>query len=276
MQRQQSLRSLLHRIYRFFQGTAPMELSSFAASSAFFLFLSLIPILLLVCSVLPYTRLSQADLLWLVHHTVGDMAPESITVLLESIIGSIYTGNAVSLGLSAVMTLWSASKAFLALTRGMDVIHNEGRQGYFVLRLKSCFYTVVMVAVIVFMLVGVVFGRKILEPVQDALPTLLLTPIRCLLTQRFWMAWLVLTCVFTAIYTWVPKKPLRLRDQIPGAVCSATAWIAFSALFSAYLSRSGSFGIYGNLATIVVALIWMYYCMYILLLGSYLNVKRTH
>ena len=49
--------------------------------------------------------------------------------------------------------------------------------------------------------------------------------------------------------------------------------IKISALFSVYLNHSASFGIYGSLTTIIIALLWMYYCMYILLLGSYLNTK---
>lgn len=268
-------RGRLLQLYKFIQGTSRIEISSFAASAAFFLFLSLIPILLLVCSALPYTQLSQADLLALIRDSVGDIAPPIITEFLETTIHSIYSGTAVSLGLSALVTLWTASKAFLALTRGMDVIHGEGRQNYLAARIKSCFYTFVMILVILFMLVGVVFGRKLLELAAPWLPGFVYSWILWALRQRFWLAWVILTCVFTAIYTWVPKKKLRLRDQLPGAVFSAGAWIGFSALFSTYLNHSGSYGIYGSLATVVIALVWMYYCMYILLLGTYLNVKRT-
>ena len=261
-------------LYNFIDGTTRIELGAFAASAAFFLFLSLIPILLLLCSIIPYTSITQADLIELVHESVGQIAPGVVTDLVDGVVSSIFSGGAISLGVSALVTLWTASKAFLALTRGMDVIHNDGRQNYFVARIKSCFYTLVMIIVLVFMLVGVIFGKKLVEFVGGYIPSIL-PPLRWLLGQRFWMAWIILTAVFTAIYTWVPKKKLRLRDQIPGAIFSAAGWIAFSALFSAYLNHSSSFGIYGSLATIVIALIWMYYCMYILLLGTYLNVKRT-
>jgi membrane protein len=125
------------------------------------------------------------------------------------------------------------------------------------------------------MLVGVVFGKKLVYFIGGYIPSIL-PPLRWLVGQRFWMAGIILTCVFTAIYTWVPKKKLRMRDQIPGAIFSSVSWLAFSALFSLYLNHNSSFGIYGSLATIVIALLWMYYCMYILLLGTYLNVKRSH
>ncbi len=154
----------------------------------------------------------------------------------------------------------------------MDVIHGTGRQGYLVARIKACFYTFVLVVVIAFMLVGVVFGKQ-LAIYFGVFTNPFLAPLIWLLRQRFWLAGIILAGVFTVIYTYVPKKRLRLRSQIPGAVCASAAWIGFSALFSVYLNHSASFGIYGSLTTIIIALLWMYYCMYILLLGSYLNTK---
>lgn len=262
------------QIYEVIKGTGKIELSAFASSSAFFLFLSLIPILMLIASLIPYTGISQTEISLMVHDSIGQIAPETVTEMVDNLIDSIFSGGAVSLSLSALITLWTASKSFLALMRGMDVIHGDGRQGYLLARLKSCFYTLVMVVVIVGMLVIVVFGKKLARFIGGYIPTIL--PIlKWILNSRFLVAWIILACVFTAIYTWVPKTKLRIRDQIPGAIFSSAAWIAFSALFSWYISKSSSFGIYGSLATIVIALIWMYYCMYILLLGTYLNVKRT-
>ena len=39
------------------------NVNAYAASIAFFIFLSLIPMLMLVCSILPYTNLTEADLM---------------------------------------------------------------------------------------------------------------------------------------------------------------------------------------------------------------------
>lgn len=262
------------RLYRLIKDAGNIELSAFASSSAFFLFLSLIPILLLICSLIPYTGISQEEISLMVHDSIGQISPVTVTEMIDSLINSIFSGGALSLSLSALVTLWTAGKAFLALMRGMDVIHGEGRQSYLLARLKSCFYTLVMVVVIVGMLVIVVFGKKVARLIGTYIPTII-PVLKWILNCRFLLAWVILTCVFTTIYTWVPMKKLRMRDQIPGAIFSSAAWIGFSALFSLYIGKSVSFGIYGSLATIVIALIWMYYCMYILLLGTYLNVKRT-
>ena len=255
-------------------GAGQLEFSAFAASSAFFLFLSLIPILMLICSFIPYTGISQEQVLLMVHTSIEQIAPGTVTQLVDDVIAGIFSGGAISLGFSALFTLWTAGKAFLALMRGMDVIHQEGRQKYVSARIKSCFYTLVMILVIMFLLVGVVFSRKILELIGRYIPSLY-PLLLWIFGNRYLIAWLILACVFTGIYTWVPKKRLRMREQIPGAIFSSAAWIVFSALFSGYVNHSATFGIYGSLTTIIIALLWMYYCMYILLLGTYLNVKRN-
>lgn len=262
------------RIVNLIQGAGKIELSAFAASSAFFLFLSLIPILLLLCSVIPYTGITQAQLLEMIHDSIGQIAPTNVTAMVENAVSTIYSGGVLGLSVSALVTLWAAGKAFLALMRGMDVIHGEGRQNYIVAHIKSCFYTLVTIIVMVVLLVGVVFGKKIAAELAVYFPPLI-PLLKLILNQRYLVAWVVLSCLFTGMYTWIPKKKLRLRDQIPGALFSAGAWIGFSALFSWYINHSGSFGIYGSLTTIVIALLWMYYCMYILLLGTYLNVTRS-
>ena len=216
--------------------------------------------------------LDKTQLLELLRESIGDIMPPVISDMIQNTVESIFSGGAISLSLSALATLWTASKAFLALIRGMDVIHGTGRQGYLIARIKACFYTSLLVAVMVFMLVGVVFGKR-LAVYFGVFTNPFLAPLVWLLRQRFWLAWVVLAGVFTVIYKLVPKKRLHLRAQLPGAVLASGTWIAFSALFSVYLNHSASFGIYGSLTTIIIALLWMYYCMYILLLGSYLNAK---
>ena len=38
-----------------------------------------------------------------------------------------------------------------------------------------------------------------------------------------------------------------------------------------YLEYQNGYGIYGSLTIIIIVLLWLYFCMYIFLLGAYLN-----
>ena len=82
---------------------------------------------------------------------------------------------------------------------------------------------------------------------------------------------MVLTVLFAAIYAYVPDERLKFKEQIPGAAFAAVVWSVFSWVFSIYINYSNSYGIYGSLSIIIIILLWMYFCMYIIMVGAYLN-----
>ena len=82
---------------------------------------------------------------------------------------------------------------------------------------------------------------------------------------------MVLTILFAFIYAFVPDKKLHFREQIPGASFAAVVWSIFSWGFSLYVDWSGSYSIYGSLSIIVIVMVWLYFCMYIIFMGAYIN-----
>ncbi|MCQ2540147.1 MAG: YihY/virulence factor BrkB family protein, partial [Acetatifactor sp.] len=95
-----------------------------------------------------------------------------------------------------------------------------------------------------------------------------------LMNFRFIVVWGILTLFFAAIYTYVPDRKLKFKQQIPGAMFSAIGWSIYSWGFSIYLQYN-SYGLYGSLSIVIIALLWMYFCMYIMLFGAYLNHYRN-
>ena len=58
-----------------------------------------------------------------------------------------------------------------------------------------------------------------------------------------------------------------------GAAFSAVGWMILSWIFSVYLDIFKGFSsMYGSLTTIVLIMLWLYFCMYILLLGGEVNM----
>ena len=89
--------------------------------------------------------------------------------------------------------------------------------------------------------------------------------------MRFIVVLAVLALVFSFTYWRMPARKLRYKAQWPGAVFCALSWAVFSVIFSFYVSVSNRFGAYGLIGTVIVAMIWLYYCFYFLLLGGYIN-----
>lgn len=244
-----------------------LNIAAHAAGTAFFFFLSLVPMLVVICMVLPYTPLTAKDLMELVRHVVPSAA-ESLAI---GLVESVYHKSAGKLSLAIVVTIWSAGKGVLGLMRGLNALNDvEEKRNYFQVRTIASFYTVVMLVVIILFLVVMVFGNQLAQVILYHLPQL--QPVAAFyMNFRFLFVWALLTMLFAAVYTYVPDKKLIFKEQVPGACFTAVAWSVFSWGFSLYVNRSGTFSIYGSISIIVIVMFWMYLGMYIVLVGAWIN-----
>ncbi len=243
------------------------DIGTYAASTAFFFFLSVVPMLIMICTIIPYTPLTEENLVEL----VTDFLPDQIDPLAESLISEVYDKSAGILSVALVATVWSAAKGVMALMKGLNSVNRvEEKRNYFVLRIIASFYTLVMLVVVILSLFVMVFGDQLVTLALHRIPQLQRV-VSFAMNFRFLFVWAVLSVLFAAVYAYVPDKKLAFKEQIPGAVFTAVVWSVFSWAFSYYLTYGNSYGIYGSLSIIIIVLLWMYFCMYIILIGACLN-----
>ncbi len=243
------------------------DISAYAASIAFFFFLSLVPMLILICTIIPYTPLTEENLVT----AVTDITPDRVDPLAESLIADVYDKSAGILSIAAFATIWSAAKGVMALMQGLNAINGvEEERNYFVVRIIASFYTLIMLLIVLLSLFLMVFGNQLVNLALHRIPQLERI-VSFAMNFRFILVWLILTLLFTVIYTYVPDVKLSFREQIPGALFASVVWSVFSWGFSMYVNFGNAYGIYGSLAIIIIVLLWMYFCMYIIVLGAYLN-----
>ena len=243
------------------------NISAYAASIAFFFFLSIVPMLMVICMVIPYTPLTEENLV----QAVTDITPDRVDPVVEGLIADVYDKSAGILSVAVIATLWSAAKGVMALMQGLNAVNGvDEKRNYFVIRAVACLYTVVMLIVVILSLFINVFGNQLVNLALHRIPQLQRI-VTFLMHFRFLVVWAVLTLLFATVYAFMPDDKLRFREQIPGATFAAVVWSVFSWGFSIYVDYSNSYGIYGSLAIIIIILLWMYFCMYIIMIGAYLN-----
>lgn len=243
------------------------NISAFAASTAFFLFVSLIPMLILLCAIVPYTAITEANLMVF----VTELTPGIVDPLVISIVEDVYGKSAGVISVAAIATLWSAGKGMLALIRGLNEINDvEEDRNYLVLRGLASFYTIIILAVTILSLIVMVFGNALVNGVIRNIPQTKRI-FDFLMNFRLLFSFVIMIVVFTMIYAYIPNKKLKFIFQLPGALFSAILWNCFSWAFSIYVGRINGFSTYGNLATIVVMMLWLYMCFYIIMIGAHIN-----
>ena len=257
-----------YKIYNDFERSVKrLNIDAYAACTSFFLLLSFTPMLILLCSILPFTRITEADLILFIE----GFLPAIFWDLVKRLVDSVYSGGYTVLTVSAIITLWTAAKGVSSLVQGLNAVYDvEEKRNYFVRRGVCCLYTLILLGALYISLLLMVFGKSISSYLSGVWPWFEEFQ-GYIVRPRHLYIFLILTLFFTVLYSFLPNKKQKFREQLPGAVFSSLCWIGFSAIFSFYVSRYNAYSMYGNLAMVIVAMIWMYFCLLFFLYGAYLN-----
>ena len=261
-------RNAAKHYFQFTQGMSRAHLSVFAASSTFYLFMSLAPLASLLLNLLPYTQIKQEIIL----DALQAYAPAPFMELIGSIISEIYAGSTALVSVSFLLLLWSAAKFFSSIVHGVSEIYDGGHDKSFIrLRLIGVLYTVVLVVFVLLDFSIVMFGERLVGLIERKYPDFS-GAWAFLLRFRSLIFIVLLTAYNALLFKVTPRTKLRFYRQLPGAAFSALCWFAFTKLYSLLIGRFGAFSIYGSLSFIVISMFWMYCSIFIVFLGAYCNV----
>ena len=245
---------------------------AYAAQAAYFFVLSLIPIFLLLITMVQYTPVTMNDVMEL----VLPVFPDTVSPLIRSVIVQVYTKSNGFIPFTLLVALWSAGKGVLSVTYGLNCIYqNTETRNYFYLRARACMYTFLFLVAIMLSLVLSVFGNSISVVVYEHAP-LISKAIHKIIHLRIYFTLPLLTFFWDLVYKYLPNRGAEgkttLRKQLPGAFFTACGWMVLSFIFSVYLDIFKGFtNMYGSFTTIILVMLWLYTCMYIILLGGEIN-----
>lgn len=266
-------------IYGFFEKVSEDHVSAFSAQAAFFMLLSVFPMLMIILNLARFMPFTQEDVI----NLIANIMPQEFVQYVTAIVTDLYTkSKATLLSVSVIFTLWSAAKGMQAIANGLDSVYEcEEYLGYFRWRLIAMIYTVFFIALLVVTLCLFVFGNAIYHGLVSVFPHLE-NIAGLVIGVRSVVGMLLLFVFFVLLYTYLPdNKGIKVRkkmkrkpgQQVYGAAFSSVAWILLSYLFSIYIDNFSNFSyMYGSLTMIILAMLWLYLCMYIIFLGGEINV----
>jgi len=89
---------------------------------------------------------------------------------------------------------------------------------------------------------------------------------------RYVIASTLIVFSLVAVHVWLPAGRRRLTSMVPGIVFTLAAWLIGSTMFAAYLDRFSSYvNTYAGLASIMVAVVFLYIISAIFIIGAELN-----
>ena len=248
---------------------AALRIPLYAGNSAFFLLLSLFPLMSILLAILQRTSLQETDVL----RFLAQVSPAALMPLFEDLLDGLYDVQPVSLiSISAVTVVWSSSKGMYSLLLGLNAVDGvQETRGYLRLRLLCILCTLGMLLALVVTLLLNVYGKS-LRRLLSAGGGFAARLLEFTMQDLHLYSTVFLMIVFALFYLALPNRHQRLTRALPGALGAAIAWNVFSSALSFYVNhfpRASS--LYGSLTLLLFSLLWLYICISIIFYGALLN-----
>lgn len=243
------------------------QIEVYSACAAFWLFISLIPFLIGMLAILPYTPLQASS----IETIIKTIMPKQMETFALCILSDIFNKTPSLISVSFILALIMAAMGIVGITKGLNSIEEiDDTRNFIVLRIRAIVYTACTMVVIVFLLVFGVYGKKIANLMFDIrgfIPDFIQT----LGYFENILIIVPLFILFLFFYYALPAKKILLVDCIWGAIFTSICWWGMTIAFSIYLQYSDRFSIYGSLAQVVALMLYFNVGIYLLFVGAEIN-----
>ena len=257
------------------------RLPGLAAEVAFYILLSLPPLLLVGLGAVGYIgdlfgpETVAAVRLRIIDGAGAVLTPTTMTeVVHPAVNGLLEQGRADILSIGAVLALWSGSRALRVIVQAVTIAYDiEDRRSWWQHRLLGLGLTFAGIVTGAVLLPLLVVGPRAGEDLAR----------RYGLAEVFDLVWRVLyypaviiigLAVLTWVYHVVPPVRTIWRRDLPGAVLAFVVWLAASTALRVYALRfvepDSPYSVFG---TPLVMLLWIYVTAVALLVGAELNAE---
>jgi membrane protein len=248
------------------------EMTILPGQLAFFLVLSLIPIISLIGIIGPFFSLNIA--------TLTDFVSDSFPSDISNVIVPIITGKGLDINMTFFLVfsfIIASNGAYSIIVTSNMLYGQDDNKGVLKRRIKSVFLTMLIVILFIFVLLVPAFGGKIFNVLREneIIVSDLKDSIYYLYVIIKWPLSLFLVYFFIKlIYTIAPDKQIKSKTVTTGALATATLWILITNIYSYYVANLAHYDIfYGSLSNVIILMFWVYLLSFTFVLGMALNVS---
>lgn len=248
------------------------ELSILPGNLAYSFFLSMIPILTLIVYILATFNLPMDT----VNNFLTSTFPNSVVELLQPIFTPQLTADSLMTIILGLVVVINGCNAIIIASNTIFNIENASLIKRIV---KSIILAICIISLFAFIVIVPLLGKSILtvigmftdiftthDKLVGALYIILQVPVSLL----------VVYFIIKVVYTIAPDERIPSKYTSKGALFTAISWLIVTAIYSYYINNVARYDIvYGNLANIVMLLLWFYILAYIFVIGLCLNKKKT-
>ena len=244
------------------------ELRILPGQLAFFLVLSLIPLIALIGTIASALSIPVGT----IRSVMGNTVPDAVA----DIIVNVMSAKGLSFNVIAffVAAFILASNGTNSMIITSNEIYKLKSDGFFKRRIKAILMTLSLVGLFFFLLVVPIWGDTIFDIIK--LTASKNVPIdfiyRLFKLLQYPITILILYFNIKLMYVIAPDEKIESKSATKGAIFTTIGWILASEIYSFYISTFSNYSIfYGSISNVVILLLWVYILSYIFVLGMIIN-----
>ena len=251
------------------------EMAVYSGYTTLYILMAMVPLLTLVIglvNLLPTVDLE--NLLGVAKELLPDVP--QVQAMMETVVKNVNRrAGTLAVSVSVLASLWSASNGVSAIQLGLQKISGSAKS-FVKKKVSALLFTLLFIALIPALLVFRVL-RGSIESLIVALNEALNIPDIAGWLLRFMqysgiITLAVMVLVILLTYTFLQGERRRIRFQLPGAVFTTVLWLVFSSVFEIFITRFWkASSLYGSLAAVFLAAMWLKTITMILFYGAALN-----
>ena len=238
---------------------------------AFFLVMTLIPLVALIATIAANLSISTET----IRVAINESVPSQVAGILNSIMaGDGINFNIIIFYLSGFIL---ASNGAYSMINTSNEIYKVEPNNIVSRRLKAVTMTFVLVGIFLFLMVVPIFGSNIFNIMKELTgDSVIIRIIReMLVILKYPLILIVLFINIKLMYVIAPDKEIPGRTTTKGALFTTVGWVLATEIFAFYIEKFARYDLfYGSVANILILLLWIYLLSYIYVLGMVINASE--
>jgi membrane protein len=243
------------------------RVGAYSAQIAFYILMTVFPMVILFLQLIKFAPISQESILY----AIDNVFPDYLLSTLHGLLQEVYSASAGLVPITVITMLWTISKVMHAMTQGLDAIcTTEGARSWVVVRFWSILCTGLVFVVAVALAASLIGWRPLkIFLIRHRPQGMSLSGFSDAIDVMYTM--LIGTLSLSVLYKILPRRRLCFVAQFPGALFAVVAIMLLSNALSVYVGRFNGFSAYGSLTTLTLAMFWLYFSCYFLMMGAVIN-----
>ncbi len=249
------------------------ELRILPGQLAFFLVLSLIPLVALIGTIASFLSIPSD----LVKEVLVNVAPKEVT----GIIANVISGSGIEFNFNRIVFM---VVAFVLATNGTysiiitsNEIYKQNSKSWVKRRIKAILMGLLLITLFLLLLIMPIWGETILQNISTTISPTKLTSI-IYNTYKLIQYPLILVILYYGIktmYIIAPDEKIKSTTTVRGALFTTIGWVLASEIYSFYVEKISNYDLfYGSVSNVIILLLWVYILSYIFVLGMIFNASN--